>query len=48
MAAALVFVRQQHAALEITITETVELPDGTVLVFVRDPNGNVIELQKPA
>ena len=41
-------VRQHLAAREITITETVELPDGAVLVFVRDPDGNVIELHKPA
>ncbi len=41
-------VRQQLATLEITITETVELPDGTVFYFVRDPDGNVIELHKPA
>ena len=41
-------VRQQLTALEITITETVELPDGTVFLFVRDPDGNVIELHKPA
>ncbi len=41
-------VRQQLAALKITINETVELPDGAVLVFVRDPDGNVIELHKPA
>ena len=34
--------------LEIAITETVELPDGAVLVFIRDPDGNVIELHKPA
>ena len=41
-------VRQQLATLEITITESVELPDGAVLVFIRDPDGNVIELHKPA
>ncbi|MCH7550834.1 MAG: VOC family protein [Proteobacteria bacterium] len=41
-------VQQQLAAREITITETVELPDGTVFFFVRDPDGNVIELHKPA
>ena len=28
----------------IPITETVELPDGTVFFFVRDPDGNVIDL----
>ena len=31
----------------IPITETVELPDGTVFFFVRDPDGNVIELHQP-
>ena len=41
-------VQQQLAALEIPITETVELPDGAILIFVRDPDDNVIELHKPA
>ncbi len=41
-------VRQQLAAREIAITETVELTDGAVFIFVRDPDGNVIELHKPA
>ncbi len=41
-------VREQLAAHEIPITETVELPDGTVFIFVRDPDGNVIELHRPA
>ncbi len=41
-------VKQQLAAREIAITETVELPDGAILIFVRDPDGNVIELHKPA
>ncbi len=41
-------VQQQLAAREISITETVELPDGTVFFFVRDPDGNVIEFHKPA
>jgi lactoylglutathione lyase len=41
-------VRKQLTALKISITETVELPDGAVLVFVRDPDGNVIEFHKPA
>ena len=41
-------VQQQLAARGITITETVELPDGTVFFFVRDPDGNVIEFHKPA
>ena len=31
----------------IPITETVELSDGTVFFFVRDPDGNVIELHQP-
>ena len=31
----------------IPITETVELPDGTMFFFVRDPDGNVIELHQP-
>jgi len=31
----------------IPITETVELPDGTVFFFIRDPDGNVIELHRP-
>ena len=31
----------------IPITETVELPNGTVFFFVRDPDGNVIELHQP-
>lgn len=41
-------VRQQLANREIAITETVELPDGTVFIFIRDPDGNVIEFHKPA
>jgi len=41
-------VKQQLAAREIPITETVELPDGAILIFVRDPDGNVIEFHKPA
>ena len=41
-------VRKQLAAHEMPITETVELPDGTIFIFVRDPDGNVIELHKPA
>ena len=32
----------------IPITETVELPDGTVFFFVRDPDGNVIEFHQPS
>ena len=41
-------VQQQLAAREIAITETVELPDGAALIFVRDLDGNVIEFHKPA
>ena len=41
-------VKRQLAALEIPITETVDLPDGTHFFFVRDPDGNVIELHHPA
>ena len=39
-------VLDQLAAFGIEITETVELPDGTVFFFVRDPDGNVIEFHK--
>ena len=31
----------------IPITETVNLPDGTVFFFIRDPDGNVIEFHRP-
>ena len=31
----------------IPITETVELPDGTVFFFIRDPDDNVIEFHRP-
>lgn len=41
-------VQQQLAALEIPITETVKLPDGAIFIFVRDPDGNVIELHRPS
>lgn len=33
--------------VDIPITETVELPNGTVFFFVRDPDGNVIEFHQP-
>ena len=33
---------------EIMITETVELPDGAIFIFVRDPDSNVIEFHQPA
>ena len=35
---------EQH---QIPITETIELPDGTVFFFVRDPDENVIEFHQP-
>jgi lactoylglutathione lyase len=35
-----------HISLEI-ITETVELDDGAVFFFIRDPDGNVLEFHKP-
>ncbi len=41
-------VKRQLSDHGIAITETVELPDGTVFFFVRDPDGNVIEFHKPA
>lgn len=40
-------VEQQLETAGIPITETVELPDGTLFFFVRDPDGNVIELHQP-
>jgi len=41
-------VERQVTAAGIPITETVNLPDGTVFFFVRDPDGNVIEFHRPA
>ena len=41
-------VERQVTAAGIPITQTVNLPDGTVFFFVRDPDGNVIEFHKPA
>ena len=41
-------VEQQLGALGIEITETVNLPSGAKFIFIRDPDGNVIELHKPA
>ena len=32
----------------IPITETVQLPDGAVFFFIRDPDDNVIELHQPS
>ena len=40
-------VENRLAAEQVSITETVELPDGTVFFFVRDPDGNVIEFHQP-
>lgn len=36
------------AEMQIQITETVELPDGTQFFFIRDPDKNVIEFHQPA
>ncbi len=41
-------VKQALSAQNISITETVELPDGSFFFFVRDPDGNVIEFHRPA
>ena len=41
-------VEQYLTSAGIPIAETVELPDGTVSFFVRDPDGNVIEFHRPA
>ena len=41
-------VEQQLSAAGIPITETVEMSDGREFLFVRDPDGNVIEFHKPA
>lgn len=40
-------VQEYLSVQQIPITETVELPDGTVFFFVRDPDGNVIEFHLP-
>lgn len=40
-------VENRLAALGIPVTETVELPDGTIFFFVRDPDDNVIEFHQP-
>ena len=40
-------VELQLAKHNIEITETIELPDGTVFFFVRDPDANVIEFHLP-
>jgi lactoylglutathione lyase len=39
-------VKQQLTKAGVSITETVELPDGTVFFFIRDPDGNVIEFHQ--
>ncbi len=41
-------VQRQLSDHGFTITETVELPNGPVFFFIRDPDGNVIEFHKPA
>jgi len=41
-------VKEQLEAHNIIVTETVNLPNGTEFLFVRDPDGNVIEFHKPA
>ena len=40
-------VQKRLAELEMEITETVELPNGAIFFFIRDPDGNVIEFHKP-
>ena len=40
-------VEKRLAELGIPITETVELDDGAVFFFIRDPDGNVLEFHKP-
>ena len=40
-------VKQQLTKAGVSITETVELPDGAVFFFIRDPDGNVIEFHQP-
>ena len=41
-------VKQQLAELQITITGgPITLPDGATFIFVRDPDGNVIEFHLP-
>ncbi len=42
-----VAVLEHLETVSIPITETVELPDGAVFFFIRDPDGNVIELHQP-
>ncbi len=40
-------VEQHLLEAGISITETVNLPDGTIFFFIRDPDGNVIEFYLP-
>ena len=40
-------VKKSLAEENIPITETIDLPDGAHFFFVRDPDGNVIELHQP-
>ncbi len=40
-------VERHLKSVDIPITETVELPDGTLFFFIRDPDGNVIEFHLP-
>jgi len=40
-------VKRQLTKAGVSITETVELPDGAVFFFIRDPDGNVIEFHQP-
>jgi len=41
-----VSVKQQLTKAGVSITETVELLDGAVFFFIRDPDGNVIEFHQ--
>jgi lactoylglutathione lyase len=40
-------VRKQLGELGVPITESVDLPDGAHMFFIRDPDGNVIEFHHP-
>ena len=40
-------VKAQLETIGFAITETVELPNGSVFFFIRDPDGNVIEFHAP-
>ena len=40
-------VKAHLAKMDVPITETVDLPDGSQFFFIRDPDGNVIELHHP-